>query len=136
MKYLIGLAGCLLLIISGVLPIATINNVPVTIFPVFENFNIADNIWVWNDISAFSVTFGIVALLAIYFVLKGIKLAIIISGAIILVVSFFMLISVWMSSFKVEKFQGMEFSYGYSWLILIAGAALILFYGIKKKKSA
>ena len=132
---LIGLVGSLILIICGFLPLAYLNDQPITIYPVMDN-SIVENLWYWKDISAFAVTFGLTLLLNIYLVVRKYKPGYLISTSLGLAAFLFIYISIWLTSVKSNDFSDLTFSYSLWILLVIAGYVLVYFAGskIERKK--
>ncbi len=131
---LIGLIGILILIICGFLPLAYLNDEIITITPIFDNYDVGDSLWVWKDISAFAVTYGITLLLCVYLLFKKLKPGYLISASLNLVVLLLIYFSVWLTSINSEDFSDVNFSFSYTILPVILGYALFYFSGIKIKK--
>lgn len=132
---LIGLIGILILIICGFVPLAYLNDEFITIFPVYNNFDLATSLWVWKDISAFSVTYGLTLLLCVYLLIRNLKPGYLISASLNLVVILFIYFSIWLSSIKTEDFSDVTFSYSIYGLLIIAGFLLLFYSGLKIEKS-
>lgn len=130
---LIGLAGILVLVISGFLPLAYINEGAITIYPVLDNYELSD-IWYWRDISAFAVTYGITAVLGIYLLIKNYKPGYLIAVSLSLAAFIFMYISIWLTSVKVMDFAELTFSYTLWILFAILGYVLVYYGGLNIKK--
>lgn len=130
----LGIIGSLLLISSGFFSLASIDSKIITIFPVFDNFEVGESIWFWRDISAFAITFPLIALVSLYFVIKENYVGLFVISGIAFGVMFFILISVWMASEKSASIGGIDFSYDYGWIIILIGIALLIFDGFKIKK--
>ena len=131
---LLGIISGLLLIFSGILPIGKINTDVISIFPVYNNLDLGIGMWMWRDISAFAVSFGLLALLAIVFSLRKWELGNIITGVLLFIVSMFILFALWLAQLKTLKFSDVEFTFGIAWLFIVAGIGLLLFENIKEFK--
>ena len=131
---LIGLTGILILLIGGFLPLAYLNDGVITIFPLYDNYDLADSLWVWKDISAFSVTYVITLLLCIYLLFKDYKPGYLIAASLNFVVILFIYFSTWLSSIKANDFSDISFSYGISGILLLVGYTLYFYGGIKIQK--
>lgn len=132
---LIGLIGILILIICGFIPLAYLNDEFITIFPVYNNFDLATSLWVWKDISAFSVTYGLTLLLCVYLLYRKFKPGYLISASLNLVVTLFIYFSIWLTSIKTEDFSDVAFSYSISGLLIIVGFVFLFYSGLKIEKS-
>lgn len=132
---LIGFIGILILIICGFIPLAYLNDEFITIFPVYNNFDLATSLWVWKDISAFSVTYGLTLLLCVYLLYRKFKPGYLISASLNLVVTLFIYFSIWLTSIKTEDFSDVTFSYSISGLLVIVGFVLLFYSGLKIEKS-
>ena len=132
---LIGLVGILILIICGFLPLAYLNEQPITIYPVSDNVMIG-NLWYWKDIAAFAVTFGLSLLLNIYLLVSNYKPGYLISTSLGLAAFIFLYISIWLTSVKSNDFSDLTFTYTLWILLVIAGYVLVYFAGskIERKK--
>lgn len=131
---LIGLIGILILIICGFLPLAYLSDDVITIVPIFNNFDIAESMWIWKDVSAFAFTYGITVLLCGYLLVKNYKPGYFISASLNIVVFLFIYFSIWLASVKVEEFGNVTFSYSAYGLLLVLGYALLFFAGAKIEK--
>ena len=132
---LIGFIGILILIICGFIPLAYLNDEFITIFPVYNNFDLATSLWVWKDISAFSVTYGLTLLLCVYLLYRKFKPGYLISASLNFVVILFIYFSIWLTSIKTEDFSDVTFSYSISGLLVIVGFVLLFYSGLKIDKS-
>lgn len=132
---LIGFIGILILIICGFIPLAYLNDEFITIFPVYNNFDLATSLWVWKDISAFSVTYGLTLLLCVYLLYRKFKPGYLISASLNLVVTLFIYFSIWLTSIKTEDFSDVAFSYSISGLLIIVGFVFLFYSGLKIEKS-
>ena len=131
---LIGLIGILILLVCAFLPMAYLDDIALTIYPVSENFDVAKSLWVWKDISAFAVTYGVTLVLCIYLLIKKYKPGYLIAASLNLVVLLFIYFSVWLTSIKSEDFSDVNFTYSFTILLVILGYVLFYFGGIKIKK--
>jgi uncharacterized membrane protein YgdD (TMEM256/DUF423 family) len=112
-----------------------LNDEFITIFPVYNNFDLATSLWVWKDISAFSVTYGLTLLLCVYLLIRNLKPGYLISASLNLVVILFIYFSIWLTSIKTEDFSDVTFSYSIYGLLIIAGFVLLFYSGLKIEKS-
>lgn len=126
---LIGFIGILILITGGFLPLAYLNNDVITIFPLYDNFNLVNSLWVWKDISAFAVTFGITLLIGIYLLFKNLKPGYLIAVSLNLVVMLFIYFSVWLTSVNTHDFNNVLFNYSIFGLLLIIGYVSVFYAG-------
>lgn len=131
---LIGLSGCIILLISSFIPLAEISGEFITVIPVYGNTAIGDNVWVWKDVSAFAVTFAITIFLSIYFILKKMRIGILISTSLNLVVVIFIYISIWLTQLNVSDYTALTFSYKLNGFLLIAGLALVYYSAMRTPK--
>lgn len=132
---LIGIIGILILIIGGFLPLAHLGDDVITIAPVYDNYDVAISLWVWKDISAFAITYGLTLLICFYLLLKNYKPGYLISASLSLIAILFIYFSVWLTSIKVEEFGNVEFKLCYAWIIFIIGYVLMFYGGLKIKKN-
>lgn len=132
--HLIGLIGIILLLITGFLPLAYLNDGMITIFPFFNNFDVADSLWVWKDISAFAVTYAVTLILCIYLLYKNYKPGYLIAASLNLVVILFIYFTIWLASINANDFNDVVFSYGVSGVLLVIGYILYFYAGIKINK--
>lgn len=131
---LIGLIGILFLIICGFLPLAYLDDSIISIYPVFNNMDVGNSLWVWKDISAFAVTYGISLLLCVYLLFRKLKPGYLIAASLNLVAILLIYFSVWLTSIRAEDFSTTDFIYGYTILLVIVGYVLLYFGGIKIRK--
>lgn len=132
---LIGIIGILILIIVGFLPLAHLSDEVITIAPVYNNYDVAKSLWVWKDISAFAITYGLSLIVCFYLLLKNYKPGYLISASLALIAIMFIYFSVWLTSIKVAEFGNVEFKLCYAWIIFLIGFILIFFSGLKIKKN-
>lgn len=131
----IGLIGIIILLISGFLPLAYLNDSPITIFPFYDNYDLAGSLWVWKDIAAFAFTFAITLILCVYLLFKNLKPGYLIAASLNLVVTLFIYFSIWLSSINSEDFSDVQFSYSISGILLVAGFILYFYAGAKITKN-
>ena len=131
---IIGFAGLFILLLSGFCSLASINGIPVTILPLFDNFSIGGEIWLWRNISAFAMTHYLALIIGIILLLKNHRIGTIIVGVIFLINTFFILIAVWMSHLEADIYNDIVFAFEWGWLMILFGCGLFLYSGIKIKK--
>ena len=131
---LLGLAGCLLLLIAAFVPLASVNGSAITLIPIYDNFSLGDNVWVWKDVSAFAVTFLLTALLDIYFIIRKMRIGVLIASSLGLVTIIFSYISFWLTQVKTFDFPELTFGYSINGILLLAGFALVYYSGIQTPK--
>lgn len=128
-------AALMILAISGIFPLASINEIPVTMLPIYENFSIGGEIWIWRNISAFVMTHYLALIVGIFLALKKNEIGIIVIGVIFLINTFFVLIAVWMSQLDADMYKDIAFSFEWGWIFILIGIGLTLYSGIKTRKN-
>ncbi|GEM_PF-1703561 len=120
----IGLIGTALLIVSAFLPLASMNGRIITILPVFNNI-IIQNVWRWIDISAFTITYIIGAIVCVWFVWeeKFIGIFIVISAVAFVAVIIFM--GILFAQVNANPDELKSFSIEWGWVIIAAGVILV-----------
>jgi len=129
-----GLIGIIVLLISGFLPLAYLNDGVITIFPFFNNFDLANSVWVWKDISAFSFTYAITLILSIYLLFKNYRPGYLIAASLNIVVILFIYFTIWLTSVNAADFNNVIFSYSISGFLLGVGYILYFYGGLKMGK--
>lgn len=118
-KYNLSLPGIILGILFAFAPLGWINEKPITIYPVFNNFITDYKLWIWRDISVFSLTHTILLAIAFYAILKRKNILQKFIGVLLLVNSLFVLFTVYLSGTNSKVYPDVEFSYSYGWLLLL-----------------
>lgn len=135
MKKYLGLLGILLLLVSSILPIALLNKDWITLIPIFDNFDLQGGIWEWRDISAFAATYPIILIIILFFLMKkNLKVALPLIGVLFFIL-FFVLVSLFMTSTKVENFHGVDFSFSFGWIIILIGLILLIYSSVTNLKN-
>lgn len=115
--------GLLLYLLSFFSPIAVLNDKPITILPVFNNFSLLEGFYSWKDIAIFSITYIITFALFIIFKFRKKIMAI----KFTLAVSVFSLIIIVLALFRIYQnsigFNSIKFQFYYG--IPLAFLALI-----------
>lgn len=121
---LYGILGTILLVSSSLIPIAFINETPITMLPFWDNYTIGKE-WEWINISTFSITYLLSVFLGLYFLLKKKRAGLAVSLFIELLMLLFILIALWMTSLDVVEghINNFKFSYG----ILAAFLGILLY---------
>lgn len=133
MKKNIVFNAVVVLFASALVPLAKLGDSIITIFPVYDNFTILNGLWEWRDISAFAVTYPVMLILILVFAVKEKSNVIKPLTGILFVLVFFILVSVLMTSTKVDGFEDLSFSFGYGWIVILLGFG-ILIYGLFSNK--
>ena len=133
MKKNIVFTAVVVLFASALVPLAKLGDSIITIFPVYDNFTILNGLWEWRDISAFAVTYPVMLILILVFAVKEKSNVIKPLSGILFVLVFFILVSVLMTSTKVDGFEDLSFSFGYGWIVILLGFG-ILIYGLFSNK--
>lgn len=136
MKKYFGFVGLVLLFISSILPIASLNADWITIFPIFNNFELQGRIWEWRDISTFAVTYPIILILITFFYIKNKSKVVLPLIGVLFFMLFFVLVSLWMTNVKVVDLAGYSFSFSFGWIVILIGLILLIAGSIPDKKSS
>jgi uncharacterized membrane protein len=126
MKKNIVFSAVVVLFASAFVPLAKLGDSVITIFPVYDNFTIWNGLWEWRDISAFAVTYPVMLILILVFAVKEKSNVIKPLSGILFVLVFFILVSVLMTSTKVDGFEDLSFSFGYGWIVILLGFGILL----------
>lgn len=126
MKKNIVFTAVVVLFASAFVPLAKLGDSVITIFPVYDNFTIWNGLWEWRDISAFAVTYPVMLILILVFAVKEKSNVIKPLTGILFVLVFFILVSVLMTSTKVDGFEDLYFAFGYGWIVILFGFGLLL----------
>ncbi|RMG78768.1 MAG: hypothetical protein D6707_09355, partial [Bacteroidetes bacterium] len=100
------------------LPIGWVNDIPVTILPVFNNFEIKNVSYEWISSGAFSITYIITLPLVVYFALKQNRFALNVLGGVMIVCIFFIFAAQFITFSEAEN-TGNSLSYSMGYLPLI-----------------
>jgi hypothetical protein len=134
-KYL-ALASLFLLLIGGILPSAKFNSDIISIFPVWNNFQLHHGLWQWSDISFFAVTLLLVILLIIYLLVTKKFKGLIIAGSLSLFVCLIIFVALLILSSKTAGVEDVRFSYSWGLPIVFAGGLASLFGGVDTKSKS
>lgn len=128
-----GIAGSLLLFTGIFLPIGILNQETISLVPVWHNYTLSGGLWSWRDISFFAVTAFILIGLSIFFTIKNKQAGLLTTGFLLLFIS--LLIFAFMLEVKSRLYgiDGVSFSLGWGWLVIIPSVALILSGGFVKE---
>jgi len=127
MKKNIVYTAVVVLFASAFVPLAKLGDSLITIFPVYDNLTIWNGLWEWRDISAFAITYPVMLILILVFAIKEKPKVIKPLTGILFVLVFFILVSVLMTSTKVDGFEDLTFSFGYGWIIILLGFGLLIY---------
>lgn len=120
----IGLIGTALLIVSAFLPLASMNDRIITILPVFNNI-IIQNVWSWIDISAFTITYIIGAIVCVWFVWKEKFIGIFIVISAVAFVAVIIFVGILFAHVNANPDEQKSFSIEWGWVIIVAGVILV-----------
>ncbi len=112
------ISAAILGFISLFLPIGWVNDIPVTILPVFNNFEIKNVSYEWISSGAFSITYIITLPLVVYFALKQNRFALNVLGGVMIVCIFFIFAAQFITFSEAEN-TGNSLSYSMGYLPLI-----------------
>lgn len=132
-----GIAGSLMLFTGIFLPIGVLNHETISLLPVWHNYTLAGGLWSWRDISFFAFTALILTGLSLFFTLRKKQAGLIATGFLLLFIS--LLVFAFMLEVKSRLYgiDGVSFSLGWGWLVIIPAVALILSGGfVKEGKSS
>ena len=133
---LVDFIAMLCLAVYGITPLATINKMPITLYPFFDNFVSDYKIWEWMNISAFSFTHLLALLLLGYFSFKRNNLAKKITLFLITLNSALVVFVVWLSKNNSIPFPEIDFTFSYGWLFLIFGIFLFMYSIYRSSKNS
>ncbi|MBU1098912.1 MAG: hypothetical protein KKA84_00800 [Bacteroidetes bacterium] len=119
-NYLV-LIAVLAFVVFGLTPLMVINDMWVTIFPIFNNTVSDYKIWEWRNISAFTLTHCILILLSIIFTMKKNITGMKILTSLYVINSFFILFVIWLSKLNAQPFEGVNINYSFGWIFCIIG---------------
>lgn len=118
--YLFGISvGSFLLF--AITPLMIINDMWITILPIFNNTVSDYKIWVWKDISAFALTHFLLIILSVIFATKRNKTGIKILSTVYLLNSLFILFVIWLSKLNAQPINEVNISYSFGWIFFIIG---------------
>ncbi len=122
------------LLVSGFLPVARLNNDIISIFPVWNNTELSNGLWRWQDISFFALTFGLLLITGIYLILTNRISLLVLQGVLLIFVLLIIIIACLNLNNNISGIKDFHFSFNYYVLLiqLICSFALIAI-GYKSK---
>lgn len=132
-KYLFGIVSTAFLIIGGILPIAKLNDEVISIFPVWNNFELHNGLWQWKDISFFSVTLIIIILFSFYLIITKKYKGFIVAGALSIFICLIIFVALLQINSKVNGIEGVSFTFSLGLFVTLLGGVSSIYCGLAGK---
>ena len=129
----LGFISIVLFLIGGFIPAAKLNEEIISVFPIWNNFELSNGLWQWKDISFFSVTLALIILFSIYFEITKKYKGFIFSGILSIFVCIIIFIALLQVKSKTLGIENISFSLNWGLMIVLIGGITSIITGVNNK---